>query len=223
MICSQCKKEFTPTGRYQKYCTKKCSNIIRKEYLKEYRKKYVQTDKGKEKQKIWKLSEEGKNYYKKYAQKYRQSNKGKSVLRKAENKYAKSDHGSKARIKYRKSEDFRNINNKWASKKYESDPIYKISVLVRRRLKVFLKAKNMRKTNKTFAITGCTPEFLKEYLEKQFKPGMTWKNHALKGWHIDHIIPLASAKTIEEVEKLSHYTNLQPMWATENIKKGDKY
>ena len=69
---------------------------------------------------------------------------------------------------------------------------------------------------------GCTPEFLKEYLEKQFKSGMTWKNHSLKGWHIDHIIPLNSAKTPEVVEKLMHYTNLQPMWAEDNIKKSNK-
>ena len=63
---------------------------------------------------------------------------------------------------------------------------------------------------------------LQEYLEKQFKSGMTWKNHSLKGWHIDHIIPLNSAKTPEVVEKLMHYTNLQPMWATYNLKKGNK-
>ena len=51
---------------------------------------------------------------------------------------------------------------------------------------------------------------------------MTWKNHTIDGWHIDHIIPLSSAKTSKDVEKLMHYTNLQPMWAIENIKKSDK-
>ena len=71
-------------------------------------------------------------------------------------------------------------------------------------------------------MVGCTPEFLKEYLEKQFKPGMTWQNYTRKGWHIDHRTPLDSAKTPEDIEKLMHYTNLQPMWWRENIIKSNK-
>ena len=80
----------------------------------------------------------------------------------------------------------------------------------------------MRKNNKTFKMVGCTPKFLKEYLEKKFKQGMTWKNHTVHGWHVDHIIPLSKAKTSEDVEKLMHYTNLQPLWAKDNIIKKDK-
>jgi len=90
------------------------------------------------------------------------------------------------------------------------------------RLIGFLRRRNMRKTNRTFKMVGCTPEFLKEYLEKKFKPGMTWQNHTRTGWHIDHIIPLNSAKTPEAVEKLMHYTNLQPLWSKENIRKSNK-
>jgi len=59
-------------------------------------------------------------------------------------------------------------------------------------------------------------------LEKQFKPGMTWKNHTLHGWHVDHIDPLDLAMTPEDIEELCHYTNLRPMWATDNRKKGNK-
>ena len=87
----------------------------------------------------------------------------------------------------------------------------------------------MRRTNKTFVMVGCTPEFLKKHLEKQFHrhpdthQPMNWKNHTVHGWHIDHIKPLNKAKTIKAVEKLSHYTNLQPLWATENWKKGGRY
>jgi hypothetical protein len=80
----------------------------------------------------------------------------------------------------------------------------------------------MIKSNSTFKIVGCTPRFLKEYLEKQFQPGMTWKNHTVNGWHIDHKIPISAAKTQEDINRLAHYTNLQPMWATENLKKGNK-
>jgi hypothetical protein len=63
-------------------------------------------------------------------------------------------------------------------------------------------------------------EFLKKHLEIQFIEGMSWENQGK--WHIDHKIPLSSAKTEEEVYKLCHYTNLQPLWAEDNLKKGSK-
>jgi hypothetical protein len=92
--------------------------------------------------------------------------------------------------------------------------------MVRGRVNKFLKSKNITKTNKTFDIVGCTPEFLKEHLEQQFTEGMSWDNQGK--WHIDHIIPLSSAKTEEEIYKLCHYTNLQPLWAEDNLNKGCK-
>ena len=77
--------------------------------------------------------------------------------------------------------------------------------------------------NKTYTdVIGCSPEFLKEHLEKQFTVEMSWDNHGLYGWHIDHITPLSSAKTEDDVHKLCHYTNLQPLWCNENYKKGTK-
>jgi hypothetical protein len=90
----------------------------------------------------------------------------------------------------------------------------------RLRLYNYIKTHNITKKNKTFEIVGCSPQELKEHLEKQFKEGMNWENRNL--WHIDHIIPLASANTEEELYKLCHFTNLQPLWAEENIKKSDK-
>ena len=91
---------------------------------------------------------------------------------------------------------------------------------MRSRIWKYLTILNITKKNKTFEIVGCTPEFLKEHLEKQFVDGMTWENR--NEWHIDHITPLSSAKTEEELYKLCHYTNLQPLWAEENLKKGNK-
>lgn len=94
---------------------------------------------------------------------------------------------------------------------------------VRARVRNFLKSFNMKKNNKTFEIVGCTPEFLKEHLESHFKDNMSWDNYGLYGWHIDHIIPLSSAKTEEEVYKLCHHTNLQPLWARENLIKSNYF
>mgnify|MGYP003110836805 FL=1 len=142
---------------------------------------------------------------KKIRKAWRQSDKGKVALK----KYEQSDNYKIPRAKYRKN-------------RRATDPLYKLIGNMKARLGVFLRASKMKKTNRTFTMIGCTPEFLKEYLEKKFKPGMTWKNHGKYGWHIDHKLPMSLAMTPEDVEELMHYTNLQPMWATENLKKGDK-
>jgi hypothetical protein len=96
-----------------------------------------------------------------------------------------------------------------------------IRVNGRARTRLFLNSKNIKKKNNTFEIVGCSPEFLKEYLEKQFTEGMNWDLFG-KHIHIDHIIPLSFAKTEEEAYKLCHYTNLQPLWAEDNLKKSNK-
>lgn len=71
---------------------------------------------------------------------------------------------------------------------------------------------------------GCTIKKLRAHLESQFKPGMTWDNWSQKGWHVDHIKPLASFDLTddEQVKKAVHFTNLQPLWAFENQSKGAK-
>jgi hypothetical protein len=100
--------------------------------------------------------------------------------------------------------------------RYNTDPIYRLKCILRATLKKGIKNK------KTQEIVGCSWEQLKHHLEIQFQEGMTWDNHGQYGWHIDHIRPLASAKTQEEIYNLNYYTNLQPLWWEDNIKKGDK-
>jgi hypothetical protein len=51
---------------------------------------------------------------------------------------------------------------------------------------------------------------------------MSWDNHGKNGWHIDHKFPLAKASSESEIYKLNHYTNLQPLWEEENLRKSDK-
>ena len=67
---------------------------------------------------------------------------------------------------------------------------------------------------------GCTAHDFAKHIEKQFLKGMNWENR--DKWHLDHIVPISSAKTEEEVYALSHFTNIRPMWASDNIKKGSK-
>ena len=110
-------------------------------------------------------------------------------------------------------------NSYWTNRK-KNDPEFKLLTNMRARLCGYLKKLNISKKNKTFDIVGCTPELLKEHLEKQFIDGMNWDNQGK--WHIDHIIPLSSAKTEDELYKLCHYMNLQPLWAEDNLKKSNK-
>jgi hypothetical protein len=74
-----------------------------------------------------------------------------------------------------------------------------------------------KKTTKIYQTLGCTQQELLQHIEKQFLKGMNWKNRNL--WHIDHIIPMDSAKTLEDNYKLNHFTNLRPMWAKDNLSK----
>jgi len=237
MICSQCNKEFTPTHGRQKYCSEECI----KSKATDYRTKYRQTDKGKEavkkynqsnKKKEYEKSDKYKAYQKIYLKKYKQTDKGKADRI----KYFQSDKAKAYQKKYRKeyakthqlSDKARAYQNSYQKKRIKYDPIFKLIVNARTRLNIVLKNKNIKKMNSTIELFGCTPKFLKEYLEKQFYPHpitnekMTWQNHTLHGWHVDHIDPLDLAMIPEDVVVLAHYTNLQPMWATENIKKGNK-
>jgi hypothetical protein len=69
-------------------------------------------------------------------------------------------------------------------------------------------------------ILGCPFSFLIKYIEARFADGMSWENRSK--WHIDHIVPLSSAKTKKQLIKLNHYSNLRPIWAKDNLKKGSK-
>lgn len=103
-----------------------------------------------------------------------------------------------------------------------ADPLFKLSSVLRTRLASALKVKSWHKTSFLKDYIGCSQEELKTHIENQFTEGMTWNNHSPKGWHIDHIVPLASAETIEELYKLCHYSNLQPLWALKNLAKGSR-
>jgi len=139
--------------------------------------------------------------------------------------YSNRDNEVKRQINYQKSnlDKVHKKRNERHQDKYNSDVIYKLKLNLRNRVKLYLKSKNFNlKKNNTYNVLGCTPEQLKEYLESKFTNGMTWENHKHNGWHIDHIIPLSSAKNIDEVYKLCHYSNLQPLWCDENYKKSNK-
>lgn len=104
--------------------------------------------------------------------------------------------------------------------RFKEDKFYALTRRLRNRLWYALQKKSWKKNTKFSQYIGCTQEELVSHIEKQFQPGMTWEDR--KAWHIDHIIPLSSALTEDHMYSLCHYTNLQPMWAKDNIKKGAK-
>jgi hypothetical protein len=148
----------------------------------------------------------------------REENLIKKKIYSEKNKEKKSEYDKEYRLKNRikKNEYIRN----YRKKRRLVDPTFRIIESMRSRLKNFFKSNNIQNYNKTFNIVGCSPQELKEYLEKKFTDEMSWDNYGQ--WHIDHKIPLSSAISDDEVYKLCHYTNLQPLWSEDNIKKSNK-
>jgi len=169
--------------------------LTKKEYFEKYRLSHLEY-----------FNEHNKKYYKenvskckKYGQTYRNTHK---------NYYAQA---SKL---YQKT-------------KLDVDANFKILHNLRRRIHKVLKGAN--KSNHIMQLIGCNTKELRQYLEKQFKPGMSWDNYGtgwngngMKQWHIDHIIPCCkfNLSIPEEQKKCFNYKNLQPLWATENLRKG---
>jgi hypothetical protein len=126
-------------------------------------------------------------------------------------------------------EKIKRVKKKHAPKKYKhyvqkrkTDPVFKLQTLLRTRL---LKAlKSNYKKGSAVEMLGCSIEEFKEYLESKFTKGMSWDNHGTNGWHIDHIIPLSRVdlQNISELKKVCHYTNMQPLWAVDNLKKSNR-
>lgn len=113
---------------------------------------------------------------------------------------------------------------KYSKKRRDNDPNFKLTGILRHRL--WLALKGDFKSGSAVRDLGCTIEELKIRLESLFQPGMSWDNWGIgKGkWNLDHIIPLISFDLTdhEQLLKAVHYTNLQPLWATENSQKSDK-
>jgi len=197
-ICKKCNAEqrkiYVALNREKIYIKTKEYNIINKEIKKEKRKIYNLNNK--EKIALYKkiYNEINKEKIVKQRKIYRKVNKDTLYV------YSKEYH----------------VNRK------KTDPLFKFSGKVRSSISSAFKRSNgkFRKNSLTEKILGCTILEFTHYIESKLKEGMTLSNHGK--WHLDHIIPVSRAKTEEEIIKLNHYTNFQPLWAEENLKKGNK-
>lgn len=138
------------------------------------------------------------------------SKKYKSQRRKYQIKYW---HKNKSKLSARKTE--------YITRRRKIDPIFRLKGNLRVRLSRALKGEN--KSESTFHLIGCSVDELKFHLESKFVKGMSWNNYG--EWHVDHIKPCVSFDfSKEEEQKICfHYTNLQPLWKEDNLKKGGSY
>ena len=181
------------------------------EERKEYNKKYREANKDKFKEYYEANKDKFKEYY--------EANK-ENIKEKIKNYYKINKGG----VKEKKKEYYE--NNKQARLEYQrkykinrklNDPLFKLTRNIRNAIRKSFINNGYKKTSKTFLILGCSFEEFKQHLESKFESWMTWDNYGLYngtanyGWDIDHIIPSSSALTEEDVIKLNHYTNLQPM------------
>ena len=195
----------------KKAITKYFKSSKGKETLRKWRKKNKDKLKknNKEYHKEYYSSDKWKNYKKKYNKEYRKTDTFKDSQKKAQKKYLSSKKGREAISRGAKNYYEKNKNN----------PDFKLIKNLRKRLVNFLKSKGMKKNSRILVLTGCSKYFLKSYIEKKFKPGMSWENYGK--WHIDHIFPLSKFdfENPDSLKRACHYSNLQPLWALENIKK----
>jgi len=195
--------------------------------------KYKRSKKGKKAQNRYNESEKGAEA----RRKYESSVKGKAVKKQTSEiyeqrpyvktrrkSYKASPAGKEAERRWQQSEKGKNYNSNWRQNKYLTDMNYKLRVILRSRLNSALRGKS--KSGSAVGDLGCSIAELKTYLESKFKPGMSWDNwgDTKKSWHIDHICPLSffDLEDRQQLLKACHYTNLQPLWKIENLKKGSK-
>lgn len=128
----------------------------------------------------------------------------------------KSDYNKSYRVE--NWDRLRNNHTAYVKSRRATDSVFDISMRVRGLISVKIRTSGYTKKSKAQTILGCNWEFFKLHIEKQFSSGMSWENR--KDWHIDHIMPMATASTEEDVIRLNHYSNLRPMWAKDNLSKG---
>lgn len=220
--CNKCNIEYDLSSFYKDKSSKdghrsNCKNCA-KEYrdsTKEQQKKYREDNKEKNSEnwkkrysqdKTWK-SERNRGYYK---------NNKEKVKNKSNEYYSNnSDKKKEYQIKYQK--DNKDKRNKYLVERRKTDELFRVTTNIRNLIINSFIQNGYKKNSKTEEILGCSFQEFKIYLENKFENWMNWSNRGSYngeinfGWDIDHIVPISSAKNEEELIKLNHYTNLQPL------------
>lgn len=126
------------------------------------------------------------------------------------------------RRKYRQNnrEKMAEKNRDYQRRRREVDAKFVLIGRLRRRMLQALDHKGLSKNQTTMQALGCDADFFCQHIERQFLKGMSWKNR--DRWHLDHIVPISSAQTEDDIYRLAHFTNIRPMWSDQNIIKSNK-
>jgi hypothetical protein len=203
---TKCITEFNKNGKYYYSMCKVCKKQYRTEnYEREtkLRKKRDEINKDK-------IREQKREYRKKDVYKqYKLNNRDKIKKQNKEYYINNKDKINKQKLEYVKN-------------KYKTNDLFRVSVNIRRSISLSFKNNGFTKNNKTLDILGCSFEEFKQHIELLWEDWMSWDNYGLYngelncGWDIDHIIPSSSANNEQELIKLNHYTNLQPLCSKVN-------
>lgn len=112
------------------------------------------------------------------------------------------------------------VKRKRAVVRRATEPGYKMKKNLSRNIRNAFKRQGYSKKSRTHEILGCSYDEFCKHIESQFGEGMDWNNHG--EWHLDHKIPVSWGENEEEVKALNHYSNFQPLWGKDNLKKGNR-
>ena len=226
-ICKRCEleKEIGEfphcNGKPNSYYCKECFYTQYHKTSVESSRKYRENNPEKCKETKSKYLEKNKEVIKLKLKDYYEKNKDFLLAKNKE--YCKNNRESRnenARKNY-------HINNQkekkkeYVNEKLNTDPFFKMKFNIRSLIRNSVKRCFTEKSKKTIEILGCAFDEFKLHLESQFDENMCWENHGTY-WHMDHIIPISSAQNEEEVYKLNHYTNFQPLYWEDNLRKSNK-
>lgn len=202
----------------------------RQEYVRKYARKKYKENPDKYKQLTKKYAADNAETVKHYHKQHRIANAEKIAAYQKEYAAKNKKPVEKVKViatKEQKRKEYYNLNKEkiiardeiYRKKRKQTDELYKFKCLMRQSVyNAFVRIK-ANKPAKTETLLGCTWQQAKEHFEKLFEPGMTWQNHG--EWHIDHIKPVSSF-TMENLHEMNHISNLQPLWAEDNLTKHNK-
>lgn len=212
--CKSCQKEYRDNNKHR---------IAKQNKI--YREKNAELVKQKKSEYYFKNKDEIRAKHKKYREENSEAIKISKKLEYQKNKKRYIEEAKKWREEnpdFKKTKKYKDQRNKTRRKRYSKDVLYKLGEKIRSSSLRVTNAVKKNKSLKSIEYLGCTLEEFKDHIESQWQEGMTWENHDLHGWHIDHIVPVDwFIKNSDDPWKANHYTNLQPLWAIDNIKKNN--
>ena len=197
------KQQNTPADKAKRAAYGKQWRLNNKQYHKLYMKRYVLNNKAKLAAYNKQYNFDNKTHQQEYMQRYS-----------LDNKPQRQEYIQQYNKQYYKQEHIKHHRRQYYKQRYQTDLLYKIKRSLRTSVSSAFRRIGQNKPARTEQLLGCSWLEAKAHFERLFQEGMRWDNHG--EWHIDHIRPVASFKP-DELHLMNHISNLQPLWAEENL------